>query len=166
MKETEEKRLQTKKTRHEEKQQAIEAEKAKARIEAEAKRVEEANKQATADNSVLPDSTMMDRPDPNINNFLAAVNQPNLNINNNNNNTALSSPKKNKQKTSHTKVKSALKNSKIDPLVNHQHKHCRTLVRASIQLVGSDEKERTHLNVMKMRELRSANFNRSTNLLG
>ena len=155
MQEAEEKRLQTKKTRLEEKQQAAEAAKAKAAIKAEAKRVEEANKRATAENSVSPDSTMMDQPDPDINNHLAAVNNPDVNINNNNknNNTVLSSPRKNKQKTSHTKVKSALKNSNIDPLVNHQHKHCRILVRASIQLVGADEKERTHLNVMKMREL-------------
>ena len=54
--EAEEKRLQTKKTRLEEKQQAAEAAKVKAAIEAEAKRVEEANKQAAMENAVSPGS--------------------------------------------------------------------------------------------------------------
>ena len=120
--EAEEKRLQTKKTRLEEKLQAAEAEKVKAAIEAEAKRVEEANKQAAMENAVSPDSSTMDQPDANINNYLAAVINPNVNKNNNNNNV-YSSPRKNKQKTSHSKVKSALKNPMIVPLADYEHTH-------------------------------------------
>ena len=116
--EAEEKRLQTKKTRLEEKQQAAEAAKAKEAIEAEAKRVEEANKQAAMENAVSPDSSTIDQPVANINNYLAAVNDPNANKSSNNNNV-FSSPKKNKQKTTHPKVKSVLKNPKNDPLANH-----------------------------------------------
>jgi hypothetical protein len=144
--EAEEKRLQTKKTRLEEKQQATEAAKVKAAIEAEVKRVEEANKQAAMENAVSPDSSTIDQPDANINNYLAAVNDPNANKSNDNNNV-FSSPKKNKQKTT------KLKNPKNNPLANHAHKHSRILISGSILLSGSDEKERTQQNVMNMREL-------------
>lgn len=97
------------------------------------------------ENAVSPDSSTIDQPDANINNYLAAVNDPNANKSNDNNNV-FSSPKKNKQKTNHPKVKSVLKNSKNDPLANHVHKH-------SILIPGADEKERTRQNVTNMREL-------------
>lgn len=150
--EAEEKRLQTKKTRLEERQQAAEAAKAKEAIEAEAKRVEEANKQAAMENAVSPDSSTIDQPDANINNYLAAVNDPNANKSNDNNNV-FPSPKKNKQKTNHPKVKSVLKNSKNDPLANHVHKHSRILISGSCLIPGADEKERARQNVTNMREL-------------
>lgn len=97
------------------------------------------------ENAVSPDSSTIDQPDANINNYLAAVNDPNANKSNDNNNV-FSSLKKNKQKTNHPKVKSVLKNSKNDPLANHVHKH-------SILIPGADEKERTRQNVTNMREL-------------
>ena len=150
--EAEEKRLQSKKDRADEKKAEEEAAKVKAAIEAEAKRVEEANKQTEMENAVSPDSSTIDLPDADINNYLAAVNNPSISQSNDNNNF-LSSPKKNKQKTTHPKVKSALRNSKIDPLANHAHKHNRTLILGSILLSGADEKERTQQNVMNMREL-------------
>ena len=108
----EEKRLQAKKDRADEKKAEEEAAKVKAAIEAEAKRVEEANKQTEMENAVSPDSSTIDLPDADINNYLAAVNNPSISQSNDNNNF-LSSPKKNKQKTTHPKVKSALRNPKM-----------------------------------------------------
>ena len=147
-KEEEEKRLMTKKTRADEKKAEEEAAKSKARIEAQAKKTEEANSIAAKDNTVSPDTLATDKPENNINELLNAVNNPNKDKEDD-----ISSPVKIKRKTKHTSLKSALKNPNVDPLAGHLHKFKQFLILASIVIAGSDDKERAQHLVRMMRQL-------------
>ena len=62
-----------KKARADEKKAEEEAAKAKAMIEAQARKMEEANNKAAKDNTVSPDVVMTDKPENNINELLSTV---------------------------------------------------------------------------------------------
>ena len=151
-KEEEEKRLMNKKARADEKKAEEEAAKAKAMIEAQARKMEEANNKAAKDNTVSPDVVMTDKPENNINELLSTVNNPNKDMIANKEDD-LSSPLKIKRKVKHQNLKSALKNPNVDPLAGHHHKFDHILISANIVIAGSDDKERAQYLVRMMRQI-------------
>ena len=141
-----------KKARADEKKAEEEAAKAKAMIEAQARKMEEANNKAAKDNTVSPDVVMTDKPENNINELLSTVNNPNKDMIANKEDD-LSSPLKIKRKVKHQNLKSALKNPNVDPLAGHHHKFDQILIAANIVIAGSDDKERAQYLVRMMRQI-------------